>query len=114
MAPEQFLRRVGYTYIRSRYDNSESFIRELSRNHYPRFHIHVKQIEDKVCFNLHLDQKRPSYPGVRMHNAEHEGEVIEMEIERLKNLLDNNLNSDSNIKEEVNKKKSWWRKIFNK
>jgi len=40
-------------------------------------------------FNLHLDQKQPSYAGAHAHNAEYEGEIVEREIERLKQLTKN-------------------------
>ena len=46
-----------------------------------------KDGQEMVTFNLHLDQKRPGYQGFSRHNAEYEGEVVEREMERLKNLL---------------------------
>ena len=110
---EQFLRKAGYAYIRSRYDNTDSFVRRLTRSHYPRLHIHIKEIDDKVCFNLHLDQKKPSYPGVKMHNAEHEGKIIEEEIKRLKDFAGSNLDKieqKDSLEKEIKEQKSWWKK----
>ncbi len=83
----QLLRRLGYNFIIDRNTDQESYVRALGRNFYPRFHLYINEDSDKIIFNLHLDQKRPSYPGVSAHNAEYEGEAVEAEIERLKQLL---------------------------
>ena len=85
--PERFLRQAGYGFIIDRAADSESFVRRLGRGHYPRFHIYLKQKNNQIIFNLHLDQKRPSYAGASAHNAEYEGRIVEDEIERLKKLF---------------------------
>lgn len=87
MAPEQFLRRAGYGYFRDRRSGKESFSRRLGQGIFPKLHMYVMEQGDKIVFDLHLDQKQPSYQGARMHNAEHDGEVVENEIERLKGLI---------------------------
>ena len=87
MAPEQFLRRAGYGYIRDRHSGQDSFVRRLGSGHYPRLHMYIQESDDKIIFNLHLDQKQASYPGAHAHSAEYEGEVVEGEIERLKGLI---------------------------
>jgi len=91
-APAIWLRRAGYVFIPEREDGQESFARRLGRDFYPRFHIYFTEAKDKdgqemVTFNLHLDQKRPGYQGFSRHNAEYDGEVVEREMARLKNLL---------------------------
>ena len=132
MAPEQFLRRAGYGYFRDRRSGKESFSRRLGQGIFPKLHMYVMEQGDKIVFDLHLDQKQPSYQGTRMHNAEHGGEVVENEIERLKGLstplqsspyqgeeekgdiinsIDGNRKYDKNAK--LLKKKSWWKKLFN-
>lgn len=133
MNPEQFLRKSGYGYIRDRRRDQESFVRRLGGGFYPRLHMYTETHGDKVIFNLHLDQKQPSYGGSHMHNAEYEGEVVENEIKRLKglvtapqfspyqgreekgeNIIDNiggNREYDKNAKPP--EKKSWWKKLFN-
>ncbi len=87
VAPEQFLRRAGYSYIRDRRSGQNSFVRRLGSRHYPRLHMYVKESDDSIIFNLHLDQKQASYAGAHAHSAEYEGEVVEAEIERLKGII---------------------------
>lgn len=91
-APAIWLRRAGYTFITERESGQPSFSRRLTRDFYPRFHIYFTEEkgaagQDTVTFNLHLDQKRPGYAGYNRHNAEYDGEVVEVEIERLKTFL---------------------------
>lgn len=87
MAPEQFLRKAGYAYIRDRKTGLDSFARRLGAGFYPRLHMYVGEQGDNLIFNLHLDQKQPSYSGARAHNAEYNGEVVGEEIERLEKLI---------------------------
>jgi hypothetical protein len=49
--------------------------------------VYFENLEDRIVFNLHLDQKKASYEGAPRHNAEYEGEAVENEIERLKGFL---------------------------
>ena len=111
--PEQFLRRAGYGFIVDRRSGQESFVRRMSRDHYPRLHMYVKEFGDKIEFNLHLDQKKASYPGAHAHNAEYDGEVVEGEIMRLKELISRNTqNVAHNTKDEVPEEKLFWKKLF--
>ncbi len=91
MAPEPFLRRAGYGYFRDRRSGKESFSRRLGSGIFPKLHMYVSEQGEKIVFDLHLDQKQPSYGGSRMHNAEHDGEVVEGEIARLKELVTHNV-----------------------
>jgi hypothetical protein len=84
--PFNILRGAGYSFHQDRKMNKDSFVRRITGNRYPRLHLYVDESkEDRVVFDLHLDQKQISYQGSRMHNAEHDGEVVEGEINRLKN-----------------------------
>jgi hypothetical protein len=128
MAPEQWLRRAGYTYYRDRRTGKDSFSRRLGNGFFPKLHMYVDEQNEKIIFNLHLDQKQASYTGARMHNAEHDGEVVVEEIARLRSFLSSSGASErfsSEIKPmdrlgqgEYDKivqpapKKSWWRRIF--
>lgn len=85
--PDRFLRSHGYAFILDRKRDQPSYVRRLGSHYYPRLHMYVKETEDRITFNLHLDQKQASYKGSHMHNAEYEGEVVESEIARLKQLL---------------------------
>ena len=86
--PVNFLRKAGYGIIRSRHTGSESFVRHFGAGRYPRFHIYFLDKADRFILNLHLDQKAPSYQGVKAHNAEDDSEPVMAEIERLKQLAD--------------------------
>jgi hypothetical protein len=87
--PEIFLRKAGYAYIINKQGGDDSFVRSISRNFYPRFHVYIEREQDRFILNVHLDQKKPSYAGAHMHNGEYEGDVVEEEVERLKNLIKN-------------------------
>ena len=84
------MRRLGYAFIDDRHTGKQSYIRPLNTaNRYPRFHIYITKsgIDNSYVFDIHLDQKHASYEGKRMHNAEHEGEVVETEVARIKSQL---------------------------
>jgi len=132
-SPEMFLRHAGYGYIRDSRRDAESFVRRLGSGFYPRLHMYVEENNSQIIFNLHLDQRQPSYAGSHMHNAEYDGAAVEQEIARLKNFLsqisqplnnaapssqNENLNEPVDRvggerkfidKEKNNKKKSWWK-----
>ena len=126
-SPEQFMRRAGYGYFRDRRSGKESFSRRLGSGIFPKLHMYIKENGEKVLLDLHLDQKQPSYGGSRMHNAEHDGEVVENEIKRLKEFItvkeekEESLEDDGDIVDtingdrsydkntETNKNKSWWK-----
>ena len=86
--PEIFLRnRAGYTPISSHHTGKDSFVRHTGRNRYPRFHVYLKYEGERVILDMHLDQKETSYKGSHAHNAEYEGDVVEAEIARVKELI---------------------------
>ncbi len=83
------VRRFGYAPLGSEGDEF-SCARVLgdSRGGYPRFHLFVKQGDNgSLIFNLHLDQKKPSYKGVSAHSGEYKGEVIEKEKQRIMSII---------------------------
>jgi hypothetical protein len=108
---EIFLRHAGYAFIYDRQSGKESYVRRLDRGFYPRFHIYIEYNNGQIIFNLHLDQKQPSYSGAHAHNAEYDGEAVEGEIERIKSFITQNLKiaTQDAVKAE---KKSWWHKLF--
>jgi hypothetical protein len=82
------LRKVGYHLTEKGEKKSKLiFIRPPNRNGYPRFHLYIKLQRENLLFNLHLDQKKPSYKGVPAHSGEYEGEIVENEAERIKQSL---------------------------
>ncbi len=87
--PDIFLRKVGYAHIHDSVTGHDSYVRRFTREFYPRFHMYFEDLNDRVVFNLHLDQKKASYEGAHMHNAEYDSELVGNEIERLKGFLIN-------------------------
>ena len=89
--PEQSIRRCGYGLKIDRYGGGRSYTRHPDRTMlYPRFHVYVEDKGENWLFNLHLDQRAPVYKGVKAHAGEKDGEVVEREGERIKNMLTKN------------------------
>ncbi len=82
------IRKIGY-YPLSKDEKAEetNCVRPLDRSGYPRFHLYLKADGDNLIFNLHLDQKKPIYKGITAHSGEYDGEIVEKEAERIKQLL---------------------------
>ena len=76
-----FLRKCGYKPF---YD---SYIKVLSGSGYPRFHLYINEKENQYIFNLHLDQKKPSYGKETAHSGEYDGDIVEKEEERIMELI---------------------------
>lgn len=81
------MRECGYHFEREEaWELVFSRIIGSSASGYPRFHLYVK-MGNGTHFNLHLDQKKPIYKGAKAHGGEYEGELVEQEAERIKQLL---------------------------
>ncbi|MBL7058582.1 hypothetical protein ISS03_04550 [Patescibacteria group bacterium] len=111
-SPEQFLKRASYAYIYDRKTRKESFTLRLGHDHYPRLHMYVSEGGESITFDLHLDQKKPSYAGSNAHSAEYDGELVSNEIARLKELVSKETKEP--VANEVSKteKKCFLSKIF--
>ena len=83
------MRKAGYAPRIQTIPEEEEYSRTLSGNSYPRFHIYAKVFPDKrkAYLNLHLDQKAPSYQGTEAHGGEYEGDILEVEAQRIKRFL---------------------------
>lgn len=82
------MRRCGYFEIFNRYTGETSFIRQLRRTPYPRFHLYIqKRDAQSLVMNLHLDSKKPSYSGAAAHAGEYDSEVVNDEAVRLQSIL---------------------------
>lgn len=82
------MRRLGYV---PKGVKGEEFhcVKYLSNGDYPRLHLFIKQDKDNnLFFNLHLDQKKPSYKGSPAHSGEYEGKLIEEEKKRIIKVLE--------------------------
>lgn len=80
---ENVLRGIGYTPFVDPNTGEQSFVRRLGTYFYPRFHVYVEKTDGELRINLHLDQKRPSYPGFRKHSGEYGGPTVETEADRI-------------------------------
>ena len=89
-------RRIGYKPLGFNDNEEYNIVRLLDSSGYPRFHIYIKisKKDGSFSFNLHLDQKKPSYSGSTAHSGEYDGELVEQESERIKSILEsqNNVN----------------------
>lgn len=98
-----FLRRAGYALILDRRRGVESFVLRLGDGYYPRLHLYIDEVGDDLIFSLHLDQKKASYQGFHMHNAEYDDKIVVDEINKLKNLLGfSEFDNLDNFKNKVN------------
>jgi len=84
------MRQCGYYFERQ--DKEELvFIRALgnSKSGYPRFHIYLKtdSVSCQIRINLHLDQKKPIYQSAAAHAGEYDGDLVEREAERIKQII---------------------------
>jgi len=89
------LRRCGYHEFNNYQSGAASYVRRLTKDFYPRFHIYIDSRDNQDVINLHLDQKKPSYAGAHAHSGEYDSEVIVSEADRIKgqfkNQIDNQL-----------------------
>ncbi len=81
--PLTLMRRAGYTFQRAE-GGEQSFVRELARGGYPRFHIYVKVEKVTAFINLHLDHKGHTYGDATRHHGEYEyAGAVKEETDRL-------------------------------
>jgi len=108
------MRRAGYTYIRDRHTGRDSYVRRLNSTHYPRFHCYIFEQGGQTTFNLHLDQRRTRYEGVKAHAGEYDGALVTEELDRLETIIQqqsaqSDMFGDHSFTKVVQKKKkSWW------
>ncbi|MDP2637128.1 MAG: hypothetical protein Q8P03_00750 [bacterium] len=83
------MRKAGYAPRIQTVPEEEEYSRTLSGSTYPRFHVYAKVFLDKqkAYLNLHLDQKAPSYQGTAAHGGEYEGDLLEVEVQRIRRFL---------------------------
>ncbi len=85
-SPLRLGRLLGYRLLGEQ-SGEYNFARSIDGRHYPRFHLYVKAQRGELAFNLHLDQKQPSYKGHTAHSGEYEGELVEREAERIQKIM---------------------------
>lgn len=82
------MRKIGYQPAYFQKPGETSIVRQITRADYPRFHLYIKNSGADFTFNLHLDQKKPSYEGSHAHSGDYDGPVVEGEAERIRSLLE--------------------------
>ena len=84
--PHDLVRRLGYKPLGLTDKNELNCVRPLGGD-YPRFHIYLKESPKIITFNIHLDQKKPSYEGATAHSGDYDSETVKQEVERLKEII---------------------------
>ena len=85
---QTLIRRIGYRPLGRAPEGELNCVRPLGSD-YPRFHIYLREEGDLFTFNLHLDQKKPSYAGVAAHSGEYDGETVRAEMLRIQEIIKN-------------------------
>ncbi|MDI6778401.1 MAG: hypothetical protein QMD77_04405 [Patescibacteria group bacterium] len=80
-------RRAGY-HFQKREGDEMAFVRRLTDQPFPRFHLFVKVVDYKFHVNFHIDHKAASYEGQKMHSGEYgeDSKLLQEEAERLKSV----------------------------
>jgi len=105
------MRRAGYSTFNDPNTGLTSYTKRFSGDYYPRFHAYIETDKDNRQFiNLHLDQKKPSYPGAHAHSGEYDGGQVEKEGLRLEGLIKNQMDNQKQSKPE--EKKGFFTKFF--
>ncbi len=77
------LRRAGYSPFVDPKSHESSYVLRLTKGFYPRFHLYATDRGENITFDVHLDQKQPSYGEGHMHAGEYDGPTIEKECARI-------------------------------
>ncbi|MFW0862412.1 MAG: hypothetical protein ACKKL6_02395 [Candidatus Komeilibacteria bacterium] len=85
---ERILQDAGYHMHR------DSFVKRLSRDFYPRFHVYMKNERDGMIeFNVHLDQRAGVHEGVTAHAGEYDSDLVIKEGNRLQEIFASKINN---------------------
>jgi len=76
------VKRCGYGQLRDARTKEVSYVRRLSNDFYPRFHLYIYS-EEPLILNLHLDQKKASYEGYTAHSGDYDSEIVNQEAQRI-------------------------------
>lgn len=88
--PGQFIRRCGYGEYYDRRMGKVSYMKRARMSDmFPRYHVYIEERGNKIIYDLHLDQKRPSYGDETMHSGEYEGGAVEREAARIRGNVEN-------------------------
>lgn len=65
------------------YKKSNSFVRRIGNNNFPRFHVYANNMEGHYELSMHLDQKGVCYENQVAHSGEYDGDELSSEKERI-------------------------------
>lgn len=82
----ELVRRLGYRPIGYTPQNELNCVRPLGGD-YPRFHIYLKEDPRTITFNIHLDQKKPSYEGTAAHAGDYDSDAVKQEVQWIKKVI---------------------------
>jgi hypothetical protein len=83
-SPLTLLRKAGYAPFTDPKTGKDSYVLRLTSDYYPRFHLYLSETNETITFNLHLDQKKPSYQNTaHKHSGDYDSPVIVKELDRL-------------------------------
>ena len=82
-----FFRRAGYVF-QKREGEEMAFVRKLTDQPFPRFHLFVRVAGFKFHVNFHIDHKAASYAGQSRHSGEYgkDSKLLQEETKRLKSI----------------------------
>ena len=81
-------RQCGYLPIEDRISGKKSYIRRLTQQRYPRFHLYIYPLGKKeIVFDLHLDQNVNRYKRQKAHNADYESVEVKEELVRIYKII---------------------------
>ena len=81
------MREIGYHPLKYTEEGELNCVRTLAGHDYPRFHIYLKEDPKILTFNIHLDQKKPSYEGTAAHGGDYDSGTVRDEVERIKDIV---------------------------
>jgi len=87
LQPRVLMRKAGYGEKVTK-QGKVSYIRRLRAAEFPRFHAYVDAKAKGFQVNLHLDQKGACYTGSAAHSGEYDGDLVNQEAERIKDVID--------------------------
>ncbi len=121
--PENVLRTCGYLSIFDQKSQKSSFVRKITGNRYPRFHLYFKETNNELIFDLHLDQSKTVYSDQKAHNADYDSPEVKQELVRIYQEVKKNIpakkeeNSQPSQPEQSAENKehpNWLSKLFGK
>lgn len=109
-----FLQRLGYSEHRYRGQTEPNFTRRLGPQRFPRVHVYVRPLGERLQLNMHVDMQESTASGSR-HGGIYDHELLAAEAERIKKvaaLQKNETRDEERQPAGEEKKKSLFRKLF--